>query len=288
MVYLPDQRRPYFRNSDPKARALACSTTIDVCLADESHCWSFNGKSPEETEPKVEIPPEFWFMWVSLLYTDVYDSIFKRQGRSLIAQSLVSEYFSEQLSDDHWVRELDNLVATSHARTQTNAWSIASDEDHAREGEDGYINYTPREKFGDFCGPFKYRPQGYGSIHFAAFLIVCCTLPVLFILALDWSLIKNLFDVWGDGETDTNNQGGTRQTASGPPAHTAPGTENRRSGGEASTTTSTATGLQDVGEEDAPVSREESTSRPIDSPTRPSNHTESPGITHDHKVSTVR
>lgn len=197
-VVLPGEQKSWYRNSDPRARPFACINSIEVCLADGTTCWAFNGPSPEETEPKKSIPPEFWMMYASLLKTDIFDSIIKRLGRALLAQKLVSGYFSEALTpdcrgcDEHWVKEIKNLVATSHARTQINAWSIASGEDSKYRNE-GYDLVTPRETFGNFCENYKFNPTGYASIRFAAFVTIICTLPILFILSWDWTPISRGF-----------------------------------------------------------------------------------------------
>ena len=183
-VFLPGEQKPWFRNSDPRARPLACVNFIEVCLGDGKTCWPMNGHIPKDDSGNlVPTPPDFWLMYASLLKTDMYNSIEKRLGRGLIAQSMVSQYFSEALGDDHWVDEVERLVATSHARTQINAWSIASGEDSLHEGKDGYTLITT-EKYGDLCGIFKYNPPGYASIHFISFILTLASFPLLRILSM--------------------------------------------------------------------------------------------------------
>jgi hypothetical protein len=183
-VFLPGERKPWFRNSDPRARPLACINYIEVCLADGKTCWPMNADQP----PDAVTPPEFWLMFASLRRTDIYNAIEKRLGRGLIAQSKVSQFFSEALGDQHWVDEVERLVATSHAMTQINAWSIASGEDSVHEGRDGYVLITPEEKYGNLCRMFKYNPPGYASIYFEPFIGILLTFPIIFILSRKWPL----------------------------------------------------------------------------------------------------
>ncbi|KAH8650856.1 hypothetical protein BGZ60DRAFT_420995 [Tricladium varicosporioides] len=191
-----EHRRPWFRNSNPRARPLACINYIEVCLGDGKTCWPMNGHIPKDDAGNlVPTPPEFWLMYASLLKTDVFNSIVKRLGRGLLAQSMVSQYFSEALKDDHWVTEVENLVAISHARTQINAWSIASGEDSVHEGKDGYTELTKNKtRYGDLCGIFKYNPPGYASIHFWPFIIVLFSFPILGILSLECFWATRLFE----------------------------------------------------------------------------------------------
>ncbi|KAF2739353.1 hypothetical protein EJ04DRAFT_572940 [Polyplosphaeria fusca] len=190
-VYLPGYKMPWFRNSDPRARPLACINSIDVCLANGT-CRPY--RAPDDVDPVFSMSPELALLYTSLYKTDIFDSIAKRLGRGLLAQQLVSEYFSEGLSDgsgrddSQWVKEVGNLVATSHARTQINAWSVASGEDSVHEGKDGYTSVT--EGYGNLCEMFKFNPQGYASIHFAAFVIIWISTPIVWILSWDWHPIK--------------------------------------------------------------------------------------------------
>jgi len=153
-----------------------------------------NGHIPKDASGNLVVtPPEFWLMYASLLKTDIYNSIEKRLGRGLLAQKMVSQYFSEALGDHHWVNEVEHLVATSHARTQINAWSIASGEDSIHEGKDGYTLRTPEEIYGNLCGMFKYNPPGYASIHFIPLILILLTLPSFWLLSLKWVWITQNF-----------------------------------------------------------------------------------------------
>jgi hypothetical protein len=191
--FLPGEQKPWFRNSDPRARPLACINFIEVCLGDGKTCWPMNGHIPKDASGNlVPTPPEFWLMYASLLKTDIYNSIEKRLGRGLLAQSMVSQYFSEALGDHHWVNEVENLVATSYARAQINAWSIASGEDSVHEGKDGYTLRTPEEIYGNLCGMFKYNPPDYASIHSTPFILILLSLPSLWVLSLKWLPIARM------------------------------------------------------------------------------------------------
>ncbi|KAF8861775.1 hypothetical protein BDZ45DRAFT_739940 [Acephala macrosclerotiorum] len=161
-VFLPGERKSWFRNSDPRARPFACINSIEVCLGDGIACWPINGLNllKDTSNKTLSAPPEFWLMFASLRRTDVYNTIEKYLGRGLISQSKVSQFFPDASGNYHWVDEVGRLVATSHARTQINAWSIASGEDSVHKGKGGHTLITPEEKYGDFCGMFKYNPPG--------------------------------------------------------------------------------------------------------------------------------
>jgi hypothetical protein len=186
-VYLEGERKPWFRNSDPRARPLACINYIEVCLGDAKTCWPMNDHLPKDASNNtISPPPEFWLMYASLLKTDIYNAIEKRLGRGLIAQSKVSQYFSEALGDYHWVDEVEQLVATSHARTQINTWSVAKGEDSVHEGKDEYILITPEKIYGNLCGIFKYNPPGYASIRFAPLIFILLSFPTFLLLSRKW------------------------------------------------------------------------------------------------------
>lgn len=186
-VYLEGERKPWFRNSDPRARPLACINYIEVCLGDGTTCWAMNDRLPlDASNTTIRPPPDFWLMYASLLKTDIYNAIEKRLGRGLIAQSKVSQYFSDALEDHHWVKEVERFVATSHARTQINAWSIAKGEDSSREGKDRYTLITPKDPYGDLCGMFKYNPPNYASIRFVPFVLILSSFPIFLLLSRDW------------------------------------------------------------------------------------------------------
>jgi hypothetical protein len=183
--YLPGDPKAWFRNSDPRARPLACINTIEVCAADGRICWNLNEPTSNSTIP--DNTSDFVLLYSSLYKTDIYYSLAKRQGRSLLAQKRVSQYFSAALGDDHWVTEIENWVWTALARTSINAWSVASGEDSIHEGRGGFTEVT---KSYDLCGRYKYNPQGYQSLRFMPLMVVILWLPFLWILSWDWKPIE--------------------------------------------------------------------------------------------------
>jgi hypothetical protein len=74
VVVLPGERKPWFRNSDLRARPLACINYIEVCLGDGITCWPMNDpRLPLDASNKtISPPPEFWLMFDrfgGLIYT---------------------------------------------------------------------------------------------------------------------------------------------------------------------------------------------------------------------------
>ena len=198
-VFLPGEEKPWFRNSDPRARPLACVDFIEVCVGDDKW-WPLNDPDlPRYIANKTISPPaDFWLMFASLWRTNIYNAIEKRLGRGLIAQSKVSQFFSDALGDHHWVDEVERLVATSLAMTQINAWSIASGEDFIHEGKDGYTLITPESEVGNLCGKFKFNPPGYASIQNGWFLASLWSFPVFLILSRNWPFIS-----WNNGDHES-------------------------------------------------------------------------------------
>jgi hypothetical protein len=190
-VFLLGEKKPWYRNSDPRARPFACVNNMDICLANGT-CRPY--RAPDDADPQFDMTPELALLYTSLYKTDIFDSIAKRLGRALLAQSLVSQYYSEALSDgsdgrdSQWIQEARNLVKTSLARTQINAWSVASGEDYIHEGRDGYVSVT--EGYGDLCGKFKYNPQEYASINYLASILILLSFPVIWILSWDLKPVK--------------------------------------------------------------------------------------------------
>lgn len=178
---LPGDPKPWFRNSDPRARPLACLDSTEVCSSDGRECWSVNESTENITRP--DNTPEFILLYSSLYKADVYYSLAKRQGRALMAQKKVSQYFSAELGDDPWVAEVENLVWTALARTSINAWSVASGEDSIHEGKGGFTEVT--KGYGDLCGKYKYIPQGYQSLRFIPIILVVTWLPFIWVLSWD-------------------------------------------------------------------------------------------------------
>ncbi len=110
----------------------------------------------------------------------------KRLGRALLAQDKISQFNSDTLGSHHWGDEVRHIFASMNARTQINAWSIASGEDSIHEGKDGYVNIIDPKKYGNLCGMFKYNPRGYASIHYLAFIWVIASWPLFFSLSRKW------------------------------------------------------------------------------------------------------
>ncbi|KAH7397257.1 hypothetical protein BKA66DRAFT_546298 [Pyrenochaeta sp. MPI-SDFR-AT-0127] len=183
---LHGDRKPWFRNSDPRARPLACINTIEVCTGDGSTCW--NLYEPTNNATAIDDTPEFILLYSALFKTDIYYSLAKRQGRALLAQKKVSQYFSTALGSDPWVAEVENWVKISLARTSINAWSVASGEDSVHAGKDGFIEKT--KGYGELCGRYKYNPPGYQSLHFVPLMLVVACLPLTWFLSWDWKPIE--------------------------------------------------------------------------------------------------
>ncbi|KAH7081265.1 hypothetical protein BKA63DRAFT_561824 [Paraphoma chrysanthemicola] len=182
MVALPGDTRSWFRNSDPRAQPLACMDTIEVCTHDGKVCWDIN--TPDKEKTVSNDATEFYLLYAALFKTETYYSFAKRQGRSLIAQKKVSQYFSLALGANAWVDEVENWVRTSLARTSINAWSVASGEDSVHEGEDGWFEAT--KPYGNLCGYYKYNPQGYQTLRMWPLLLAVVSLPALWILSWHW------------------------------------------------------------------------------------------------------
>jgi hypothetical protein len=179
-----DPHRPWFRNSDPRARPLACVNTIEACAQDGVTCWNINEPSSNVSFP--DNTPEFVLLYASLYKTDIYYSLAKRQGRALLAQKKVSQYFSAPLGVNPWVAEVENLVKIALARTTINAWSVASGEDSIHAGREGFIEVT--KGYGNLCGRYKYNPQGYHSVRFVPLMLIVACLPLIWFLSLDWKV----------------------------------------------------------------------------------------------------
>ena len=184
--FVGDDSKPWYYKSDPRARAFACIDRHELCSPDGKICWSMI-----ETGG-VDLPPDYWLMKLSLFKSNVYDSIAKRLGSALIAQDKVSQFTSEALDDKHWMKEAERLFATSLARTQFDAWSIASGEDWIHEGNDGYVNLTPDEA-GNLCGIFKFNSTVYRNVKFWPFFGLLWVLPVAWFLSLKNSTVIRAF-----------------------------------------------------------------------------------------------
>ncbi|KAH8592340.1 hypothetical protein B0O99DRAFT_630324 [Bisporella sp. PMI_857] len=183
--YLSDNQEPWFYNSDPRARPIACIDRTELYSPDGKQHWAMT-ENPSKDASKH---PEYWLTLLSFLSSNMYDSVAKRLGSSFLAQKMVSQYQSHPLGDDHWVKEMKNIFATSLARAQIDTWSIASGEDSKHVGKDGYVPWTPDEA-GNLCGLFKYRPSGHAYIKVIPFIGIILVLPFLFFVSRTMSEIK--------------------------------------------------------------------------------------------------
>ncbi|KAL2048570.1 hypothetical protein N7G274_000482 [Stereocaulon virgatum] len=126
----------------------------------------------------------YWFMKWSLENSNIYDSIKWRLGTALLAQESVSQWVSIPLPPDQWQLEANQLFATSLARVQYDAWSIATGEDRQRPG---YVDKTPDEAKGQLCGLYKFKTLDFTNINLAAFIGLAVLAIFVFILGLDAS-----------------------------------------------------------------------------------------------------
>ena len=165
--------------------------------------------------------PEFWLMYTSLLYTDIADAIERRLGRALLAQGMVSQYFSEPIEDEHWIKEVYHMENTSLARTQINAWSIATAEDSPFS--DTYILTPPANLTGDMRGLFKFNPTGYVSFRLWPFISVC--LVPLAVWILSWKVPKS----WANALRETSEDTGSRDPSPDATSNAQTGTHEQRS-----------------------------------------------------------
>jgi hypothetical protein len=194
--HLPgDSEAPaWHRNSDPRARPLACINTIEVCSADGATCWNVN--EPSSNISISDTSPEYILLYSALYKTDIYYSLAKRQGRSLLAQKKVSQYFSSSLGDDPWVAEVESWVRTALARTSINTWSVASGEDSVHAGKGGFIEIT--KPYGNLCGIYKYHPRDYQSLRFIPLMLLVASLPFIWFLSLNGRKIVDRASPWLD------------------------------------------------------------------------------------------
>ena len=110
--------------------------------------------------PNVPSSP-YWFLKWSLETSNVYDSIKWRLGSALLAQQKVSSSVSQPLSENHWESEARSLFASSLARIQFDAWSIATAEGM---NQPGFVDVTPDEGKGKLCKIWKFKSVGYTNI----------------------------------------------------------------------------------------------------------------------------
>ncbi len=183
--YFEGRREPFYYNSDPRARVLACIDKSEVCSPNGKTCWSMTAPVPEEKSP----PPAYWLMKWSLENSNTYDSIKWRLGTALLAQESVSQSVSLPLPSNQWQIEASQLFATSLARIQYDAFSIATGEDRQRPG---YVEVTPDEARGSLCEIYKFKTPDYTNINLVAFIGLNLLAIAIIILSLNASTIRLL------------------------------------------------------------------------------------------------
>lgn len=129
----------------------------------------------------------YWLMKYALGNSNTYDSIKLRLGNALLAQQRIGQARSLPLKDDHWEYEAAQLFATSLARAQFDAWSIACGEDHERPG---YKDVTPDQVKGQLCGLYKFNKDEYINIELGAFVGLLLVCPITFILTWETKGVK--------------------------------------------------------------------------------------------------
>ena len=180
--YFDDYREAYYFNADPRARALACVDTSELCSPDGTTCWSMTSALP----PDVQSTPGYWLMKWALENSNTYDSIKWRLGTALLAQESVSQSISIPLSPYQWQLEAGQLFATSLARVQYDAWKMATGEDRQRPG---YVEVTPDEAKGRLCGLYKFKTSDYTNVNLAGFVGLPLLAITIFVLSRDASVV---------------------------------------------------------------------------------------------------
>lgn len=194
--YFEGFREPLYYNSDPRARVLACVDKSEVCSPDGNTCWSMTAPAPE----KMSSPYAYWLMKWSLENSNTYDSIKWRLGTALLAQESVSQFVSLPLPSHQWQIEASQLFATSLARIQYDALSIATGEDRQRPG---YVEVTPDEARGQLCGRYKFKTPYYTNVNLVAFIGLNLLAIAIILLSLNASTIGLLPKSEKDKEAST-------------------------------------------------------------------------------------
>ena len=184
--YVEGFHDPYYYNSDPRARPLACVDTTELCSPEGATCWPMTADLPDN----VPNTPAYWLMKWSLERSSTSESIKWRLGTALLAQERISHSRSQPLSDDHWEAEAKQLFETSLARAQFDAWGIAVGENREQPG---YIEVTPDEGKGRLCGLYKFNSVGYTNINLGAFIGLLFTPFIIFFLSLEAKTVKSFF-----------------------------------------------------------------------------------------------
>ena len=176
--YFDDSREPYYYNADPRARALGCVDTTELCSPDSKACWSMTAPVP----PNVPSSPAYWLMKWSLERSNIYDSIKRPLGTALQAQQSINQFVSNPLPPDQWQVEGSQLFATSLAHIQYDAWGIATGEDRERAG---YVEVTPDEARGRLCNLYKFKTADYTNVNLAALIGLPLLAISFFVLSWD-------------------------------------------------------------------------------------------------------
>ena len=180
--YFDDYREAYYYNADPRARALACVDTSELCSPDGTTCWSMTSPLPHD----IQSSSGYWLMKWALENSNIYDSIKWRLGTALLAQESVSQSISIPLDPHQWQIEASQLFATSLARVQYDAWKIATGEDRERPG---YVEVTPDEAKGSLCGLYKFKTFDYTNVNVAGFFGLPLLALTIFVLSWDASVV---------------------------------------------------------------------------------------------------
>ncbi len=180
--YFEDLSQPFYYNSDPRAKVLACVDTTELCSPDGETCWSMTAPVPTE----IPSTPAYWLMKWSLESSDIYNSIKWRLGSALLAQERIRQFVSTPLSRHHWQIEASRLFATSLASIQFEALGIATGEGRELPG---YIDVTPNEAKGDLCKIYKFRTADYTNVNLAAFIGLPLLAMTIFVLSWEASTV---------------------------------------------------------------------------------------------------
>ncbi|KAF2434043.1 hypothetical protein EJ08DRAFT_694069 [Tothia fuscella] len=176
-TYIGDDPDAYYYNANARSRAVACIDQTWFCSPDGT-CFEEGDK--ENDKPRNR---EFNFMKWSLMYSTTYDAISLRLRDGLLAQQHVSQYMSKDLPPTQWMDEMENLFATTLARTHFDAWAIASGEGH---DEPGYRREFPPETDPlNLCGLFKFRSSSYINLSWWPIICVLISTPLAIFFSLD-------------------------------------------------------------------------------------------------------
>jgi hypothetical protein len=187
---------PWYWKSDPKARALACIDSIEMCTYDGAKCWPAHDLTHGGFSD-IDLPPEYWYTKLALENSNTYDSIKTRLGDGLVAQGRVSQYQSQDLGENFWRIEAERLFQTSLARIQYDTWAIGTGEDQARVLNDGYVDDTPDEA-GNLCGILKFLSTEYRNVPRKLYLWLMAILPVLLLLSMKVKTVVKMYNWFRD------------------------------------------------------------------------------------------